>query len=149
MFKFFASLFSTIGNYFRKMFAKAKEFLKKEIPTAIAVVDQIKIFVDSPFLPLITSLIPGTVDDVIAAKIKEALPKVVAQLKISNECSNKGTNDEIVQCFITHLKTLAPNARAGYYLTIASMLSADLTDNKLSWNEIVHAVQWAYDHRND
>jgi len=139
--KLLANIFSSIGRYFNKLFTKAKVFLNKEIPVAIAVVDALKTFMDSPLMPFITQLIPGEVDDKIAARIRTALPKILVDLKIARDCTQLSSNDAIIQCAINHLRSLQPTARYGYWLMIASHLSYDLTDGKLSWAEIVTLVQ--------
>lgn len=133
--------FSSVGVYFNQLWVKAKAFLNKEIPIAVAVVEQLKKFVDSPILPVLTDLIPGEVDDVIAAKIKQCLPVILVELKIAGECANLSTNDAIIQCALNHLKSLEPLARRGKYLDIASTLSEVLADGKLTWPEIVLLVQ--------
>jgi len=140
-FAFISNLFDSIGAYFRKLFKKAKDFVNNEIPAAIAVVEALKSFIDSPFVPVITHLIPGELDDVIADKIKKALPGILVKLKIAQGCSNLNSNDAIIQCAISYLKSLDPEARRGKYLDIASTLSEYLTDGKLSWAEIVTIVQ--------
>lgn len=141
MFKFFANVFSSVSTYFRKLFARAKEFLNKEIPIAVAVVENLKLFMDSPLPVLITSLIPGDVDDKIAARIKEMLPTILVELKIAQGVTALASNDEVIQAAIAHLKTLTSDMRYGYWLMIASHLSQDLSDGKLSWAEIVTLVQ--------
>jgi hypothetical protein len=143
--KFFQRLFGQIAGFFVRIFGKAKEFLKKEIPTAIKVVEQIKYYMDGPVLPLINALIPGEVDNIISAKIKAELPKILVQLKIAEECAGKATNDQIVQCAIDHLKKYHPEAQKAYFLNIAAMLSKALVDGKLSTGEIIVLVQYTYD----
>jgi len=149
MFKFLQRLFSNITRYFNLVFSKAKEFLKNEIPTAISVVDMIKFYVNSPLVPFLTALIPGTADDLIAAKVKEVLPQILLNLRIAGECANLSTNDAIIQCSIKHLREYDPKAQAAYYLTIAAMLSEALTDGKLSWAETIHLVEYTYQQRKD
>lgn len=141
MFKFLANIFSTVGTYFRKLFKKANDFLQKEIPIAVAVVENMKTFIDSPLTPFVTSLIPGNVDDQIAAKIKAYLPQILVELKIAQNVTAGTSNNQIIQAAVDHLKTLSADKRYGYWLMIASHLSEDLTDGKLSWAEIVTLVQ--------
>lgn len=144
MFKFIKRLFSNFSRYFSIIFSKAKTYLKKEIPDAIEVVEQLKFFIDSPITPILNALIPGQVDDLVAAKVKGALPQILLDLKIAGECASLTSNDEIIQCAITHLRSYDPKAQHAYYLTIASMLSQALTDGKLSWSETIHLVEYAY-----
>jgi hypothetical protein len=141
MFKFIANIFSSVGAYFRKLFKSAKDFLAKEIPAAIAVTELLKAFIDSPATPILTALIPGDVDDKIAARIKQILPKLLVELKIAQAVTAKSSNDEIIQAAVAHLQTLSGDKRYGYWLMISSHLSKDLSDGKLTWPEIVTLVQ--------
>jgi hypothetical protein len=145
--KFFKRLFSGIGTFFRDLFGRARKVAEEVIPVGIEVVENIKVVMDSPVPTLLTMLIPGQVDDVIAAKIKELLPTILLNLKIADECAKKQSNDEIIQCAIAHLRNYHPNAQKAYFLNIASMLSAALADGKLTWAEIVMITQYTYENR--
>jgi hypothetical protein len=136
--------FKRIGNFFRRFFGGAKKAAEKFIPIGIEVVEEIKKVIDSPVTPLLTMLIPGTLDDVIAAKVKAHLPQVLATLKISNECAKKTTPDEVVQCAIAYLRTLRPNERHDFCLKIAAKVSAALSDGKLTWTEILDITEDIY-----
>lgn len=144
MFKLFALVFSKIGTWFRIAMLKGKQFLKKEVPTAIKVVEMIKQFVESPATPLLVRLIPGEVDDVVAAQLKLWLPKILIQLNLVNDIASLQTNDEIVQAVINRLREIPKVDRKAKYLEIASKLSTFLIDGKLTWEEIVVLVQTAY-----
>lgn len=144
---FFKRLFSGIARYFRDAFGKARKVAQDVIPVGIEVVEQIKLVMDSPIAPIVTALIPGQVDDLVAAKIKEYLPDILLKLKIAGECAQKKTNDEVIQCALAHLREYHPTARKAYFLNIASMLSAALADGKLSWAEIVMITQYTYENR--
>jgi hypothetical protein len=144
---FFKRLFTGIGRFFSDAFGKARKVAEEVIPVGIEVVEKIKLVMDSPLAPVITALIPGQVDDLVAAKVKEYLPDILLKLKIADECSKKATNDEIIQCALAHLRQYHPTARKAYFLTIASMLSQALADGKLSWAEIVMITQYTYENR--
>lgn len=144
MFKFFALIFSKIGNWFRLAMVKGKVFLKKEVPVAIGVVEMLKQFVESPATPLLVKLIPGQVDDVIAAQLQIWLPKILTELNLVNDIAKLQTNDEIVQAVVNRLREIPKVDRKGIYLNVASKLSTFLIDGKLTWEEIVVLVQTAY-----
>lgn len=136
--------FKRLGNWFKKFFKRSKAIAEKVIPIGIEVVEEIKKVVDSPVTPLINMLIPGNLDDAIAAKVKQLLPQVLATLKISNECAKKTTPDEVVQCVIAHLRTLRPHERHDFWLKIAAKVSAALSDGKLTWTEILDITEDIY-----
>ncbi len=139
------NIFRRVGGWFKKLFTKTKAAAEKYIPIGIEVVEQLKLVMDSPLTPLLTMLIPGTLDDAIAAKVKRLLPEVLATLKISNECAKKATPDEVVQCVIAHLRTLRPDDRHDNLLKIAAKVSAACSDGKLTWTEILDMTQDVYE----
>lgn len=134
-----------IGNFFKRLFSKSKAAAEKYIPIGIEVVELLKQVLDSPVTPILTMLIPGQLDDVLAARVKALLPQVLATMKITNECAKKTTPDEIVQCAIAYLKTLHPEVRHEFWLTIAAKISAALSDGVLTWHEIMDITQDVYD----
>lgn len=144
---FFKRIFSGLAIFFRNVFTKARAIAEKVIPVGIEAVEIIKKFVDSPATPLLTALIPGGVDDMIAIKLREILPDILLKLRIAEECAKKTSNDEIIQCAIEALKKYHPTAQKAYYLTIASMISEALADGKLSWSEVVMITQYTYDNK--
>lgn len=148
MFRKIAAFFSGVVTWFRLATIKGREFLKKEIPVAIGVVDVIKQFVESPAVPLLTKLIPGTVDDVLAARLREWLPKVAASLHLVQDIGSLESNDAIIQAVIARLREIPKADRKAKYLEIASKLSEYLTDSKLTWAEIIALVQTAYEVQN-
>lgn len=138
------SFFKRVGQWFKKLFGGSKALAEKVIPIGIEVVEQIKLIIDSPVTPLLTMLIPGQLDDAIAAKVKKLLPQILATLKITNDCAKKPTPDAVIQCAIAYLRTLRPNEQEEHWLKIAAKLSAALSDGKLEWTEILDITQDIY-----
>jgi hypothetical protein len=115
---------------------------------AVLVVEQIKNFVNSPVIPILETVIPGTLDDKIFAAIQAALPKVLTALQIADECAGPNTPaDQVLQCVVKKLAALNPDARAAQYHSIASLLTVYLSDGKISWSEAIHLVEMVYQDR--
>ena len=148
MFKFIGALFSKVVNWFRVATIKGREFLKKEIPVAIAAVEVVKQFVESPATPLLTKLIPGNVDDKVAGLLETYLPKVLLSLHLLEDTAKLESNDAIIQAVINRLRDIPKADRKAKYLELASKLSEYLTDSKLTWAEVVALVQTAYEVQN-
>lgn len=138
------NIFRRVGKWLKSLFTKTKAIAETYIPIGIEVVEEIKKVVDSPITPLLTMLIPGHLDDAIAAKVKQLLPQVLTTLRISNDCAKKTTPDEVAQCVIAYLRTLRPNERHDFWLKIAAKVSAALSDGKLTWTEILDITQDIY-----
>lgn len=141
------SIWQHIKLFFSKVFSGAIAYVNKYVKPSIEVVQLLKQFTESPALPLLNALIPGQLDDVIAAKLKEALPKVLVGLELANGCAKKQSNDEIIQCVISYLQQVSPDARKQYWLSVASRLSMYLSDGKLTWAEAIMLVQYTYQER--
>jgi len=133
-----------IGNFFKRLFGGTKKIAEKVIPIGIEVAENLKLFLDSPITPLLTAIIPGTVDDLVAARLKQILPQVLANLNLANDCAKQTTPDKVVACVIAALKKLHPDDRDTYLLNIASKVNEALADGKLTWSEIVGLTDEIY-----
>lgn len=147
MFAFIKNLFSKASAYFNKIVAKAKPFLEKEIPAAIAVVNMLKEVVNSPVATAITALTPNTADDLILAQAKTLLPKILLALRIARNTTNDHTPEQIISDAIAELQSYDPNMLRGKWKNIEDELTAALLDGKLDWNEIVIVAQMAFDNK--
>lgn len=147
---FFGRLFAGVGRFIKNIFGKARKIVNDIVPVGIEIVEKLKYFVDSPVSPIITALIPGVIDDVAFQAARRIIPDVLAKLQIAGDiAANNNTPDEILQATIAALRKLDPDARKGYYLTIASMISQALTKEsdggeKLTWAEFVMITQYLY-----
>lgn len=130
--------------FIKKLFASTKTLALKYVQPSITIVEALKAAVNSPAAPVLTAIIPGTLDDFILAKAKIYLPKILQALKISDECLKLTDSDQIILCAISKLKEYDPEAQAANYHNIAAMLSVYLSDKKLSWSEAVHLAEYLY-----
>lgn len=138
-------IFAFLKNLFRSLKSLAEKFVKP----SVIVVENIKLLVESPLAPIVTSLIPGTWDDKIVAKLKQHLPRILQILKISEECLKLTKFEDIVLCAINKLKEYTPEARAANYHSIAALLSVSLADGKITWREAVHLSEEIYQQLNE
>lgn len=128
----------------KRLFKKLKRTGQQFVHPSVQIVEGIKKFVDSPLTPVITAIIPGTLDDQLILKAKEYLPKILKTLRIADECLSLEDADLILKCAIKNLKEYTPDARAATYHSLAAMLSVYLSDGKLSWKEAVHLAEYIY-----
>jgi hypothetical protein len=130
--------------FLKKLFARSKYFIHVAVKPSVATVNLLKAFVDSPLAPVITALIPGEIDNMIADKLRRHLPEALKVLGFADECINAGSNDLIVQCAIAKLRLYNPTQQAAAWHNIASVLSQYLSDDKLTWSEAVHLAEMVY-----
>lgn len=130
-----------IFNFLKKLFARTKFYVEKYVHPSVEVVQALKSFIDSPAVPIITALIPGNVDDVIASQIRILLPEVLKVLGYADQCINAKGGDTIVQCALSKIRLMKDDGKEAAWHNIASLLSKYLADGKLTWREALHLAE--------
>lgn len=130
--------------FLKKLFSKSRLLIEKAVKPSIAVVEALKALLDSPAVPLITAIIPGNIDDVLAARIKNFLPVILKMLGYADECINAKTGDAILQCALAKLRSANDPQKHAAWHNIASNLSMYLSDGKLTWSEAIHLAEMVY-----
>jgi len=137
-------------KFLRRIFAFLKMFLgsvareiRDNVENAIFFVQIVKKVVDNPALDLITGLTATPVDNRVLAKLRKALPKVIAGLVVVDGLKGKKER-EAFALIIEAIRALHPNLRNAVYLKIASqlaqMLSGDLKESEAdTLTQIVYA----------
>lgn len=133
-----------IFQFLKKLFARTKYFVQQYVKPSVAVVEMLKNAVESPAVPILTAIIPGQLDDFIAARLKIILPEVLKVLGYAEECSNATSNDAVVQCAIAKIRLFSDARKDAAWHNIASLLSHYLSDGRLSWMEAIHLAEMTY-----
>lgn len=66
-------------GFVAKAWKKVPDELKDKVSIGVLIVENLKDFVNSPTADLITSIVPGDLDDKVQDYLKELLPKVLKQ----------------------------------------------------------------------
>lgn len=132
-------IFTWIKSLFKNIRVTAELYVKP----SIQIVDALKNAVNSPVIPIVTALIPGTLDDYIINKLSKVLPKVIKALHIA-ECSSNQDPHQLMLCIIENVKKYEPIERAVTYHSFAALLSVYLSDGKITWSEAVHLTEYLY-----
>jgi hypothetical protein len=130
--------------WIKRMFRSLKALGQKFVTPSITIVEGLKKFVEGPLAPILTIIIPGTLDDRIVQKAKEYLPKILKSLRIADECLSLEKPEDIVACAVKNLKKYEPDALDATYHSVAAMLAVYLSDKKLSWSEAVSLTEYIY-----
>lgn len=72
-------------DFFVKIFNKIPDELKEKIAIGIVIVENIKKFIDSPLADIVTSIIPGSVDDKIKERLRIILPVILERYNVANQ----------------------------------------------------------------
>lgn len=138
----------------KKAFSRMKPEIKKAVAIGVLVVDNIRKFVDSPIADVITTLIPGDVDDKVKILLREHLPKVFAEMKLVEQCGQLTDPNEIVFCGIRTLQQISGDwlkdgARKNFYDSLAVLLAQVAADGKLDWDDAKLIEKWYYDNKHN
>lgn len=143
------NLLSKIKTFFLWLIGSAKKGLEKYARIGIKVTNAIKNFDDkNPLVAdLITSLIPGDLDDRIKAKIRLELPKVVIQLGLVNAAAGLTNKDEIIVAASHFLQTIKSDyaIRPGHLNNLAIIVAQIASDGKLTWDDAAIMVKKIFD----
>lgn len=156
------SIFKKIGNLFKKAETEVHKFVLEISDFALAhckdavnVLQAIKTGIDSntfkTLKDLVVTLIPGTTDDVIVnavvAVLDEDLPKACTALGIVYDAASKGTDVEKLAAIMQGISNTTTDKKAKIYTELAAKIATQLSDGKLSWNEIIVDTQYIYSNK--
>lgn len=112
---------------------------------AVLIVGKIKSIVESEALDVAVDLIPGHIDNVVLAKARLIMPIVIKKLSLaSGIIQESNTNSEAIEKFVQHLRSLNPEGRKAFWVTLAAEINVALSDGKLSFAEGVILTQLIY-----
>lgn len=138
-------LFEKIAAFVRKALGTIFDEFRKHSEAAVKVTANIKKFVESPITDVVTTLIPGDVDDAIAAKLRVVLPQVLQKVAIMHGILKENeTNADVIENIIANLKEINPDARVSFWVLFSGELNKALSDGKLELAEAFILAQMAY-----
>ncbi|MES2268654.1 MAG: hypothetical protein V4520_17950 [Bacteroidota bacterium] len=140
---FLTKLWGTIQSLFNKFPSE----IKVAVQIAVSVTENVKKFVDSPLSDVLTVLIPGDIDDKIKELLRSALPGILTNLKLANECGNLSDPEEITKCAIDTLQKLDKDIRNVFLHNLSVLVAQIAADGKLTWSDGVSVVEWYYKYK--
>jgi hypothetical protein len=140
------SIWKSIGHFFGNLFKKVQHVAEEVAPKAIELVNNIKGFdTANPLVgDLLTQLIPGTWDDNLKKKARLALPNILKDLGIANECAQISDINLFLKCVLDKINTLAPEIRGLYWHNIAILITNALADGQATIPEITGIIEAVY-----
>lgn len=155
IFKVIKNLFTKIGNTIHKFVLEISDFALTHCQTAVSILQSIKNGIDTTTFKtlkdLVITLIPGTLDDTIinaiVAILDENLPKACTALDIIYTASSKATDVEKLAAILNGISNTTADKKAKIYTELAAMIALQLSDNKLSWNEVIVDTQYIYSNK--
>src|SRR4051812_12293747 len=111
----------SLKTFINKIWAEVKylfENIPAELKTAIhigvIVTENIKNFVDSPAAGILTTIIPGNIDDEIKGWLRSKLPTILTELKLADSCAGSTDPEQITQCAIKILQGLDGDIKSAF-----------------------------------
>lgn len=139
------NVFEFIKNLFNKILGKAVDLFRQHAEISINVVENLKKVLDSGTADLITALIPGEIDNLLVAKLRQVLPIVLEKVAVSNNIVKTGkSHSEIIDLVLKHLKKANDDSKRLFWITLAAELNVALSDGKLSFAEGLLLSQLVY-----
>jgi hypothetical protein len=118
--------------------------LKTAIHIGVIVTENIKNFVDSPAADVLTSIIPGDIDDDIKNWLRAKLPTVLTELKLADSCSSLTDPQQITACAIQVLQGLDGDVKSAFLHNLSIFVAQIAAGGKLTWADGVTILEWYY-----
>lgn len=139
------NVFKQIVNWVKGNLGNVLNQFKITSNTAVLIVGKIKSIVESEAVDVAVDLIPGQIDNLIVDKARLIIPIVIKKLSLaSGIIQESNTNSEAVAKFVEHLRSLNPEGRKAFWVTLAAELNIALSDGKLTFAEGVILTQLIY-----
>ncbi len=150
--KKFKNFFGKAETEVHKFVIEISDFALEHSKQAVAFLQAIKSGIDSDTFKtvkdLVTSLIPGTVDDTIVnaivAVLNEDIPKACTALDIAYDAAEQGTDVQKLAAVMEGISKATTNQKEKIYTDLAGQIALQLSDKKLSWGEIMKDTQYIY-----
>ena len=133
-----------IWGQIKQLFDGAPAEIKTAIHIGVMVTENIKAFADSPYADVLTSLIPGDIDDQVKQLLKAKLPAILTELKLADSCSGLTDPQEVTKCAIKVLQGLDANIKSAFLHNLSIFIAQVAAGGKLTWGDGVMILEWYY-----
>ena len=106
-------------------------YVDAHVDTALQITMAIQKLLNSPVLDVLTTIIPGQVDNIIRSQMQSALNTAVDALSIADACKSCTDLNSKLSCFMNELKKMHPDLQDAILQKLASLIAAHLHNNKL------------------
>lgn len=115
--------FRRIVQFIKTMFTNVDEWIHEHIQPSIETVQRLKTLMDNPVWDMITTVIPGELDDKIKEKIRKSLDTAIVTLAPLPDIINEPDLAIKISKLIEWIKTLSPSLQKGALLRLASEMA--------------------------
>jgi hypothetical protein len=115
--------FRKIVTFLKMLFSNVDEWIHEHIQPSIETVQRFKTLMDNPVWDMITTLIPGELDDKIKNKVRSSLEVAIVKLAPLPDIINEPDLAIKIAKLIEWIKTLSPSLQKGALLRLASEMA--------------------------
>jgi hypothetical protein len=133
-----------IWRTIRSFFSKIPDEARAAIHIGVMVTENIKNFIDSPAADVLTAIIPGNVDDGVKIALRKALPVILTQLRLADQCAQSSSPAEITLCALKTIRGITGQARGAFLHNLSVLIATVAADGKLSWQDGAYVMEWYY-----
>lgn len=127
-----------IFRFIKALFTGLDTKDKRAIQDAIVITNNIKNFLESSYMSFFLAVIPGHIDDIIAAKLKKVIPEILIALKLIETADNLLTVGGNIQA-------LHPSVKGDFLDAVAVQIALAFSDGRLTWSEVKSVMKVVYD----
>lgn len=142
-------LLKKIADFITRLFTGISPILKKAVAIGADVAEKIKNFdTANPVVgDIITSLIPGNVDDLVKAKMREYLPKIAVELRLVQAAQGLKDPEQIMLAAVKVIQQMDGDYKSAFLHNLSIMAAQVAADGKLDWSDAVYLMEWYYQNK--
>lgn len=152
IFKKIKMLFSKLTNWFAKMLSKNDEIVKKLAPFGVNICNFIKEYNGNDLVTALKEFILSTGNVYLKSAVgiadmlltDENMDKVITALNIADKAASTTNVADKLTIILDYIKSLETGKKAIAWTTLSAMITSDLSDGKLSWQELYSIVKGIY-----
>ena len=152
IFKKIKMLFSKLTNWFAKMLTENDEIVKMIAPFAVNICNFVKEYNGNELVTALKELILSTGNVYLKSAVgvadilltDENMDKIITALNIADKAASTTNVADKLTIILDYIKSLETNKKAIAWTTLSAMIASDLSDGKLSWQELYSIVKGVY-----
>jgi len=117
------SFLSNLWNAIRSLFDNFPLSLKSAVHTGVLITENIKEFIDSPLVDILTAIIPGNIDDKIKQALRAGIPMILTSLKLTENCADCTDPQEITKCGVKVIQDLNGDLKSAVLHNLSVMIT--------------------------
>jgi len=138
------SFLKKIWTGIKSLFDSLPVEYQSAIHLGVIIVENMKKAIESPTADILTTIIPGDIDDKIKSVLRQQLPQLLTELKLADNCMELTDSTAIVNCAIQTLKDLNGDIKSAFLHNLAIFIAQIAADGKLTWSDGVYLLEWYY-----